>query len=54
MGLLFRHGGAVGISGESQRESAPELGRMMGRGCEMGSLGVLTLTCWRMALLRAL
>ena len=44
----------MGISGESQRESTPELGRTMGRGCETGSPGVLTLTRWRTALLRAL
>ena len=54
MGLLFRCGGAVGISGELQRESAPELGQTMGRGHEMGSPGVLTLTRWWTALLRAL
>ena len=39
---------------ESQRESAPELGQMMGRGHETGSPGVLTLTCWWTALLRVL
>ena len=56
MGLLFQRGGAVGISGEkeSQRESAPGFGRMMGRGHKMGSPGVSTLTRWQTVLPRAL
>ena len=44
----------MGISGESQRESTPGIGRTMGRGHEMGSPGVSTLICWRMVLPRAL
>ena len=54
MELLFRCGGAVGIGEGLQRESAPELGQMMGRDHEMESPGVLTLTHWQMALPRAL
>ena len=44
----------MGIGEGLQRESAPELGRTMGRDREMEFPGVLTLTCWQMALLRAL
>ena len=44
----------MGIGEGLQRESAPELGRTMGRDCETESPGVLTLTHWRTALLRAL
>ena len=44
----------MGIGEGLQRESAPELGRMMGRDCETEFLGVLTLTHWWTALLRAL
>ena len=44
----------MGIGGGLQRESAPELGRTMGRDRETEFPGVLTLTRWWMALLRAL
>ena len=54
MGLLFRCGGAVGIGEGLQRESAPELGQMMGRDRKTEFPGVLTLTRWQTALLRAL
>ena len=53
-GLLFRRSGAVGISGESLRESNPGPDQTAGRGHETGSLGVLTLTRWRTVLPKAL
>ena len=44
----------MGIGEGLQRESTPELGQTMGRDHKMESPGVLTLTRWQTAPLRAL
>ena len=54
MGLLCQCGGAAGKGGGLLRESDPEPARTKGKGHEMESLGVLTLTHWPSVLPRVL